>query len=411
MIKRLRKNIILVNMLLVGTVILLIFTAICINSYSIATRELELGLTQVIERNIDDNTSPPKVFGDKKPMDIDSPLQISSYILVSVDSDGNVMNCTENNATIDDEALDSCVDTALSENKQSGVIDEYNLMYSKREGFGKVNIAFADMSSVNSALRNTLIVSIFLFIASLSIVFLISLALSGIAVNPVKEAWNKQKRFVADASHELKTPLTVILANNNIMMSHGDSKIEDERKWLESTEEEAHHMKKLIDNMLYLAKSDSDDNTVELSDVNISEIVEGASLNFEPIAFEKEINIATVITPNIVLKSNSTLFTQLVHILIDNAVKYGNSNSVISIGLIAKGELVEFSVNNIGNVIAKEDLEHIFDRFYRTEKSRTTGGYGLGLSIAQNIVKSLNGKLNVESNIQYGTTFTAVFKK
>ena len=411
MIKRLRKNIILVNMLLVGTVILLIFAAVCINSYTIAIKELEIGLTQVLERNMDDIKPPQRVFGNKRPMEISNPTQISSYILVSVDSIGNILNCTENNATIDDNALKDCIDTALWEKEQNGSIGEYNLIYAKKGNFNKTSIVFTDMSSVYSSLRNTLIISICLFIGSLGVVFLISLALSGIAVNPVKDAWNKQKRFVADASHELKTPLTVILANNNIMMSHKSSRIEDESKWLESTEEEAHHMKNLIDNMLFLAKADSDDNPPILSEVNISEIVEGASLNFEPIAFEKEINIATIITPNITLKSNATLFTQLAHILIDNAVKYGNSKSVVSIGLITKGDSVEFSVNNIGNIIAKEDLKHIFDRFYRTEKSRTTGGYGLGLSIAQNIVKNLNGKLSVESNEKSGTTFTAQFKK
>lgn len=408
MIKRLRKSIILVNMLLVATVILLIFTVVCVNSYSIAKTELEHGLSQVLERNMDNKMPPSKVFGEKKRMQI--PDMLSSYITVTVDDNGNIIDSYESNATIDVNTLEDSINIVLEEDKQSNEIGEYNLMYVKKENFGLTKIAFTDTSSVYSSLRTTVLVCIALFAGSLVVIFLISLALSGLAVNPVKEAWNKQKQFIADASHELKTPLTVILANNNIMMSHSNSKVEDEIKWLESTEEEAHHMKHLINQMLFLAKSDSGDNTVELSDVNISEIIEGASLNFEPIAFEKEINIAAVIPSDIVLKSNTTLFTQLVHILIDNAVKYSNAQSMVSIALIAKGDLVEFSVNNIGNVISKEDLEHIFDRFYRAEKSRTTGGYGLGLSIAQNIVKSLNGKLSVESNDENGTTFTAVFK-
>lgn len=338
------------------------------------------------------------------------PDMLSSYITITVDADGNIIDSYESNATIDVNTLENSINIVLEEDKQSNEIGEYNLMYVKKENFGLTKIAFTDTSSVYSSLRTTVLVCIALFAGSLVVIFLISLALSGLAVNPVKEAWNKQKQFIADASHELKTPLTVILANNNIMMSHSNSKVEDEIKWLESTEEEAHHMKHLINQMLFLAKSDSDNNIVELSDVNISEIIEGASLNFEPIAFEKEINIAAVVPPDIVLKSNTMLFTQLVHILIDNAVKYGNSQSMVSIALIKKGDVVEFSVNNIGNVISKEDLAHIFDRFFRAEKSRTTSGYGLGLSIAQNIVKSLNGKITVESNVENGTTFTAVFK-
>ena len=119
--------------------------------------------------------------------------------------------------------------------------------------------------------------------------------------------------------------------------------------------------------------------------------------------------IDTEIAPDITIDGNQTQLNQLAHILIDNAVKYSDENSVIRIILSKKNDTVEFSVNNRGNVIAKEDIDHIFDRFYRAEKSRTTKGYGLGLSIAQNIVQNMNGKLTVQSQTD-GTTFTAVFK-
>ncbi len=259
------------------------------------------------------------------------------------------------------------------------------------------------------SLRSTVFVCAGLFIASLVVIFLISLALSGIAVNPVKTAWRKQKQFVADASHELKTPLTVILANNNIMLAHRESKIQDEIKWLQSTEEEAQHMKKLIDQMLFLAKSDSDDNNPELYDVNLSEIVEAATLNFEPIAFEQNVIISCDADSDICIKGDATLLTHLCHILIDNAIKYSHRNQAVTISLKKNGMNTVLSVNNKGNTIEKEEISHIFDRFYRSEKSRTTKGYGLGLSIAQNIVTSMNGKITVESNQSKGTTFTVVF--
>lgn len=236
-------------------------------------------------------------------------------------------------------------------------------------------------------------------------IFFISLALSGLAVKPVKEAWSKQKQFVADASHELKTPLTVILANNNIMISRKNSKIEQEMQWLQSTEEEALHMKKLIDQMLFLAKSDAQNTKPELTNINASEIIEAAALNFEPIAFEKGVLVDCEIEPNVFINSNSTLLTQLSHILIDNAVKYSDNDGKVLIKLKKQNNKLVFSVNNRGNVISKEDLPHIFDRFYRAEKSRTTKGYGLGLSIAKNITSSIGGKISVESNTENGTTF------
>ena len=404
MIKRLRKNIILVNMLLVGTVILLIFAAVCINSYSSAKTGLERSLNMIAERNLGDYKRPPEKFGEKR--HDNQPSQLNSFITVSADKEGNIINVSENNATIDEDILNKSVSEAISNDRQISEIGEYNLTYAKNELIDRIIIVFADNSSVYSTLWNTILVCCSLFLASMAVIFLISLALSGIAVNPVKVAWNKQKQFVADASHELKTPLTVILANNNIMMSHKDSTVEDEIKWLQSTEEEAQHMKKLIDQMLFLAKSDSESSKTELTKVNVSEIIEAASLNFEPIAFEKGILLDCEIEPDIIADSNTTMLNQLSHILIDNAVKYSVSDGIVKIKLFRRNDKFIFSVNNKGNVISKEELAHIFDRFYRAEKSRTTKGYGLGLSIAQNITNITGGKISVESNEVNGTTFS-----
>ena len=365
----------------------------------------------MLDKRIDDNNDfpSPNELGNKGKKE--QPLQPNYYVIVELNSDGEIKNTINHNATIDSDTLDSCIKIVTdSDNKsQSGQISEYNLMYSQKDDFQSKKIAFADTNSVYSSLMQTVIVCLGLFAASLVIIFLISLAMSGLAIKPVKEAWEKQKQFVADASHELKTPLTVILANNNIMMTHKNALVSDESKWLESTEEEANHMKSLIDQMLFLAKSDTGNN-VELGNICISDIVEGASLNFEPIAFDRGIEIISDIEPDIAVKGNETQLNQLAHILIDNAVKYAEENSAINIKLLKCGESVKFSVNNKGNIIDPNDLKHIFDRFYRAEKSRTTKGYGLGLAIAKSIVESSNGKLCVESNAESGTTFTAVFK-
>ena len=416
MINRLRRHIIAVNMALVGTVILMIFAVVCFNNYNNAKDELLHGMNQLIERDfrvgmMDKDRIPPDgtVMIGKRQFDGEKPMQITSYVSVTVNADGNIINTKESNVTINEDTLKKCVAIVLKENGFNGEIGEYSLMYVKRDEMSRTRIVFADNSSIYSTLRSTVMISLGLFAVSMMIIFLISLALSGLAVNPVKKAWEQQKQFVADASHELKTPLTVILANNNIMMSHADSRIQDESQWLESTQEEATHMKQLIDQMLFLAKSDAGTSQPQLSKVNFSEIVEASSLNFEPVAFEKEIDIATEILPEIVLHGNGTQLNQLVHILIDNAVKYADSKTTVTIRLIKKNDTVEFSVNNFGNVISKEDINHIFDRFYRAEKSRTTKGYGLGLSIAQRIVQSMDGKLSVVSNTKNGTTFTAFF--
>lgn len=422
MIKKLRRRIILVNMLLVGIVILMIFAVVCVNSYSNSVRELERGLSHVADNQgfggdmQFDKKDEFKIENPEQKNDMpddrnmERPVQISSYIVVQVDKDGNITSTKESDLSMDEDDLKACVETVMKEQNMSGQIDGYSLMYVKHDTPDGYSISFADNSGIYSSLWNTLLLTFALFIGSMAVIFFISLVLSGFAVKPVKTAWEQQKQFVADASHELKTPLTVILANNNIMMSHTENCVKDEMQWLESTEEEAQHMKKLIDQMLFLAKSDAGETNVEMSDVDFSEIVEGASLNFEPVAFEKNVMIDSQIESEITLRGNATQLNQLTHILIDNAVKYSAENSTVTISLSKSGDTTEFSVNNHGTVIAQDDLEHIFDRFYRAEKSRTTKGYGLGLSIAQKIVQGMNGKLTAESNEQDGTTFTAVFK-
>ena len=422
MIKKLRARIISINMALMGIVILAIFTTVCVNSYSNAVNDMERGLNQVVgnrdfdrDHATDDNALPfdkeaKGTYKQKPNIHDNEPMQISSYVIVELDDAGNITNTTENNVSIDEDDLAECVKLARQATSISGQISDYGLMYVKHDFMEVHKIVFASNNMIYSNLRKTALISVGLFFGSMVIIFLISLWLSGLAVKPVKKAWEQQKQFVADASHELKTPLTVILANNNIMMSHPQSRVTDERQWLESTEEEAQHMKQLIDQMLFLAKSDAGNTQVQLSEVNLSEIVEGSALNFEPVAFEREVLIDTDIRPDILMQGNQLQLNQLAHILIDNAVKYAEDNSTVTIALHKHGDGTEFTVNNKGSVISKEEMEHIFDRFYRAEKSRTTKGYGLGLAIAQRIVEDMNGKITVQSNQTDGTTFTASFK-
>ena len=423
MIKKLRARIIIINMTLMGIVILAIFTTVCVNSYSSSVNNLERGLNQVVGNR--DPAHNDRATEDMPPFDMEGkenfrqkpdihenePMQISSYVIVELDDEGNITDTTESNVSIDTDDLEACVRLARDSSSISGQLSDYGLIYVKRDFLNEHKIVFASNSTVYSSLRNTVFICIGLFFGSMVLIFLISLWLSGLAVKPVKKAWEQQKQFVADASHELKTPLTVILANNNIMMSHPQSRVADESKWLESTEEEAQHMKQLIDQMLFLAKSDAGNTQVQLSEVNLSEIVEGSALNFEPVAFEREVLIDTDIKPDITIQGNKLQLNQLAHILIDNAVKYASDGSTVTISLQKRNESIEFSVNNQGSVISKEDMEHIFDRFYRAEKSRTTKGYGLGLAIAQRIAENMNGKISVQSNQNDGTTFTVIFKQ
>lgn len=410
MIKRLRINIILINVLFVGIVLAGILAVFCVNNYISLKSNTEHSLTMAAERMNGDKFAPvQREIGKRKPNENPDNNIINAYVVVQLSENGEIKDIFENNATIDTDTINAVVNEIKDTDKKSGELADYRLMYVRAFTPNGIKFVLADTSAIYSALLNNIFLCIGLFVIGLVVIFLISLGLSYLAVKPVKTAWQQQKQFVADASHELKTPLTVILANNNIMMSHKNSTIEQESQWLESTDEEAKHMKKLIDQMLYLAKNDAEQIKPELYEVNISEITEGAVLNFEPVAFENNILIESDIETDITINGNSTMLTQLLHILTDNAVKYAGADGSVFVKLKKSSDGCILSVQNSGDVISKEDLAHLFDRFYRADKARSKGGYGLGLSIAENIVKSLKGKINVESSEQNGTVFTVSF--
>ena len=238
--------------------------------------------------------------------------------------------------------------------------------------------------------------------------FLASFFLARWATKPVIRAWHQQSRFIADASHELKTPLAVILANNSILLSHPDKTISEHRQWVESTQAEAEMMETLISDLLFLAKPDSDQDSKLYGDIDLSEIVATNALQFESVAFERHIDLDSDIAEGIIVHANGSRLQRLVGTLIDNACKYANEGGRVDISLYHRGHEAVLHVSNTGNPIAPEDLPNIFDRFYRADKarSRDSKGYGLGLSIAKEVAEELGGTISVTERAGFATTFT-----
>ena len=169
-------------------------------------------------------------------------------------------------------------------------------------------------------------------------------------------------------------------------------------------------MSDLINKMLELAKNDAAKEDLRFGEVNISETVEHAILQFEVVAFERNIIIESGIQPNIIAKTHRTTFSKVLEILFDNAIKYSDDNSKITVGLIQNSKKIYFTINNKGEHIKPDELPHVFERFYRTNKERVVGGHGLGLSLAKRKCDMLGAKISVESNPEEGTTFTIVLK-
>jgi signal transduction histidine kinase len=230
------------------------------------------------------------------------------------------------------------------------------------------------------------------------------------SIKPIKESYYKQKQFISDASHELKTPLAVIHTNVDVLLTNTD---EQNKKWLEYIKSEVERMGHLTNDLLYLTQMDgAEDHQMMKTTFNISERLEHILLGLEVVAFEKNISLIYDIAPDIEMHGNAEQVSQVMMILLDNAIKYTQTGGDISILLSKSTHHINLSVTNSGDGISEEDLPYVFDRFYRADKvrSRESGSYGLGLSIAKTIVEQHNGKITCESKVGDQTNFTVRFK-
>lgn len=406
MLKKLRLKFILVNMSLVTLVLLIVFTAICVTSYNRLAMESEKALHRTLDYRDD---MPPKFefgIGHKKQ---DPPLMSAAIFSVELDSENNVVDVRSNNADVSDDVLSQAVAHVLSENRPSGLISQLQLRYVNLDTPQGRRIAFADTGEESKSMRSLVMTSLLIGAGGLVAFFLISLFLSYWVLKPVEKAWERQRQFVADASHELKTPLTVILANIGILRAHSNDTIGEQMKWVEYTSAEAARMKKLVDDLLFLARSDAAQTAPVLSSCNLSDIVWSCLLPFEPVAFEKGITLISDVASQVCVTGNESQLKQLLMILLDNACKYAGEHGKITVVLqIPQDGRACITVNNTGEAISPEALPHLFERFYRADEARARekGGYGIGLSIAKTIVKLHRGKITAQSSESSGTTFT-----
>lgn len=279
-------------------------------------------------------------------------------------------------------------------------LSDYSYAYSKGD-----TLIILDNSKIKSSLLLSLEVSLFIFIILEILVIVLSKYLTIWIIKPVKESFAKQKQFIADASHELKTPLSVIVASSEaIDITNQNS------KWLKNIEYEANRMNLLISKLLDLAKSERMEEIVLVNN-NLSKTIELSLLTFEGRAFEKDIKLSYEIEDNINILMDEDSIKELVEILLDNAIKHSKKNGSIKVSL-KKDSQVTLLVQNEGDPIPKGEEEKIFERFYRVDKSRNRkdNRYGLGLAIAKNIVLSHKGKVKA-SSLDGITTFQVTFKK
>lgn len=297
----------------------------------------------------------------------------------------------------DEDAVLEITLQALDAEDQIGVLSEYGLRYLKTNSPAGQRIIFADMSSEKAAIAN--LVKSCAFVGSLSLLaFLgISILLAHWAVKPVDQAWKQQKQFVADASHELKTPLTVILTNAELL-EYPDYDETMKAQFVQSILTMSHKMRELVESLLDLARIDNGTVKECLEKVNLSELLTDEAQPFEALFFEKGRNLALSIQPDIYVRGSDQHLRQLLGILLDNALKYSTFDGDVSVSLSRQVGHCILSVSNPGGEISRENLRNIFKRFYRVDQARgLNGSYGLGLSIAQSIARVHKGKIWAQS--------------
>ncbi len=265
--------------------------------------------------------------------------------------------------------------------------------------------AVYDRTSQHEAIMDRLLQTALLYAMAILLANLLSYLISAKTMQPVEEAITKQRDLIANASHELKTPLTII--NTNLELVKSEPNLSHEQaECISAIDAQLVRMQGLIQNMLELSKLENTE--IEKSPVDFSKVVEGACLSFEVVCFEKNVPLLVDVQPNVVIEGEQASLERLVVILLDNAVKYCGENGKVGCRLMADNKKVTLSVKNTGEAISKEDAKHVFDRFYRTDGAREkkdNQSYGLGLSIASATVKAHGGTISCHGIEGKGTVF------
>ena len=302
----------------------------------------------------------------------------------------------------DEDTLLPLVTAALSADADSGVLAAQHMRYFRLEGALAVRIAFMDSTFEQATLRSLVRVCLLIGAAALLVLFGLSWMLSGFVTRPVARTWQNQQQFLSDASHELKTPLTVILSSADLLKTSAQP---EQRQYVDNISVESRRMKALVEDMLTLSRTESG-RAAPFEPLDLSDLVTDAALRFEPVAFEAGHPLQYDIQNGASLSGDRQQLDQLLEILLDNAVKYAAKDAPIRLTLDISGKNAVLAVENPGDPIPPDKLPHLFDRFYRVDDARTgAGGFGLGLAIAQQIVRRHKGTITAASDAR-ATRFT-----
>lgn len=405
--KKLNKKVYF-TILSILTISLLSFIVI-FNSQTYLNKQKQVENSLNVQEKFDKKEKPPdKPYKDTNNKPFDENIKFMDVTMYTVIlENGNIKEIiNHSNNNLSDNDITKLANNILN---SKNLKDKYvgNLYFKKYSyKYDERSLVIIDNSNINKELQTSLLTSLLIFVLLEILMIYVTKIITKWITNPVKESFDRQKEFIADASHELKTPLSVIMASTEAYMDNPK-----ETKWLTNIKTESERMNDLIIELLELAKSEGKNN-VKYNDGNLSKIIELSLLTFEGIAYEKKIKIDYNIKDNIKMSLNENNIKELMEILLDNAIKHSKENSKITVSLKEDNKNIELLVTNEGEGIPEGEEEKIFERFYRSDKSRNRreSRYGLGLAIAKNIVTNHNGIISAKSKEGH-TTFKVLFKK
>ncbi len=426
MIKQYRKRFVISTMLMVSLVLLAAFIALSVSGYRSEYSSL-MGTMEQVLRPIDYARGGFQVFDRRGPGGMQSPpggepqkqpqrreLGISDNNITTLiyDSNSGQINILTEDSGLDQEAVYAAVDSIADSDAKSGRISDYGLIYLKDESPVGLKIALADSSYLSSKVIARLGGLSLAFLSIMALMLLISVRLSKTAVKPLEEAIDMERQFVADISHDLKTPISVMMANSSVLRSNPEATIAQQMQWIDSSDEAARSMRQLVEEMLTLSSLEAQNRSIESEKqpVDLSSAAEKSVLQMESVAFERGVLMDEDIEEGLMILSKPEFAERICTGLIENALKYEPAGGTISVRLKKDHKKALFSVRNGGSLIPEEDLPHIFERFYRGDKARSgKGGYGLGLPIIRQLCELSGAHISARSSEAEGTVFTVEF--
>ena len=412
MIKKLRAKLILACMFSLAVVLLVILGGVNLMSYQKVVSDADTVLSLLAandgafpklrapqEEKDEGYFAPfgtpggkPNLF-NQRIMSPETPYE-SRFFSVLLGEDGQAVETdTGQIAAVDAEQATDYAQKAAASGKTSGFLDDYRFLVQNESG--GIRVIFLDCGRSLSSFRTTLLASVSLAVLGLAAVLFLLLILSRRIVRPMAESYEKQRQFITDAGHELKTPMTIISADADLAeMECG------ENQWLTDIRRQAQRLTALTNDLIYLSRMEEEQPKLQYIDFPISDVVEEMAQSFAAPARSQDKDFQVQVQPMLSFKGDEKGIRQLVSILLDNALKYSSPGGQLALRLEKQGRNLLLTVSNTWAQLMEQDkLPHLFDRFYRTDQSRNSqsGGYGLGLSIAKSIVSAHKGKIRAES--------------